>query len=599
MSFTPVVRTSVSIVKSLLGFAKERKIDVKTIDFELITYDTLIKREKDLEYEKVEDTKTITKEDFLTPSTVLLQEYSIKIKPLKKASHNIKLSLATNKHKTKAIATLQKGTIFHKGLTLVALKSLIYVKKLRAGLFIDIFEPQLNAQLTKILKAVPSNKPLPKDVKFSVALGVEPVPPIDAHLQKLYEQKHHQGDSVVDCIDKKELIARYIKEKDGKNGRSCNGSFLKMREPRVKNLRPSTDETIEEIEDKEQIEYFANDDGYVALEGINLTISKTLKLAAADFRSTANIDGGDSSKEISVEINHKKSHSEDAIGSGVTIDVKELNSTGSVGSNVNITAQELNIDAQTHKNSKIEVQNSATVKLHRGDLVAKDAEIDVLESGKITAHKPIYIKKMLGGEAIAPIVRVDELLSNATIIASDLIQIKSINGTQNTLIIDPNSIQSYHEDLDALKKKQHLIAEDYTKANEQLNDKLQEHAKQISRIQTFQKRVIAAKKSGKTPMKQDIIRIKEYKRNTLKLEEEKKTLATAQTQLDSVNEELAKFQDQDLHAKILSHTEYDGQSKVIFINIKTKEEIIHIPQGKIDTISLTLNPDKERVIKLD
>ena len=101
MSFTPVVRTSVSIPKTLLGFAKERKIDVKTIDFELISFQTLMKREKDLEYRVIEDTKSITKEDYLTPTTILLQEYSVKIFALKKQSHQIRLAVATNKLKTK------------------------------------------------------------------------------------------------------------------------------------------------------------------------------------------------------------------------------------------------------------------------------------------------------------------------------------------------------------------------------------------------------------------------------------------------------------------------------------------------------------------
>ena len=599
MSFTPVVRTSVSIPKTLLGFAKERKIDVKTIDFELISFQTLMKREKDLEYRVIEDTKSITKEDYLTPTTILLQEYSVKIFALKKQSHQIRLAVATNKLKTKAIATLLKGSVLHKSLTLPELKSIIWAKKLRAGLFIDIFESQLEAQLTKLLKVIPRDKALPKDVKFSVALGLEPTPPIDAHLQKLYEQKHHEGDSVIDCIDKEEMILRYIKEKDGVNGRACNGKYLQMRTPLVKNLQPIPDETIRMQENKEHIEYFAKEDGYVALKGTNVTISKTLKLAAADFKSTANIDGGDSSKEISVEINHKKSHSEDAIGSGVKIDVKELKSSGSVGSNVSIAAQELNIDAQTHKNSKIEVQNNASVKLHRGDLIAKDAEIDILESGKIRAHNSIHIKKMLGGEAIAPIVKVDELLSNAKIVASELIEIQAFNGTNNTLIIDPLSIENHQKELDALKEKLKLKNKYFAKEKNEIEEKIAEHIQQKERIKTFQKRILAAQKRGKVPMKQDIIRIKEYKRNTLKLEEEKKVVLAFQKEIDAINEAIDKLQNKDLYAKIISHTEYDGQSKVIFINIKTKEEIQHIPEGKIDTISLVLNADNERIIKLD
>jgi len=95
-----------------------------------------------------------------------------------------------------------------------------------------------------------------------------------------------------------------------------------------------------EKEHAEYIEYFASDNGYVVFANNELRISKTLKLEGADFKSSATIDAGDDQRDISVHIQHKKSHSEDAIGSGVRIDVKELNVEGSVGSNVTIATIE-------------------------------------------------------------------------------------------------------------------------------------------------------------------------------------------------------------------------------------------------------------------
>lgn len=598
MSFTPVVRDSNSIVKSLLEFSKDRKLDVKTLDFELISHQTLMKREEDLEYMLIEDTKSITKADYLNPTTIFVQEYKIKIMSLKKPSHKIKATITTNKPKTKAILTIAKGSSFDENISVARLKDIIWAKKLRAGLFIDIFEPKLDEQLQKLIKIVPPNKAIPKDLKFSVALGIEPTPPVDAHTEFIFQEKNIDNDSIIDSVDKGDLILRYHKETKGTNGRSCNGKFLLMREPRVTNLTPIVDTTIDIQNKGTFVEYFANMDGYVAQDGPNFSISQTLKLENADFKSAGNIDGGDSSKDISVQIAHKKSHSEDAISSGVNINVKELNTNGSVGSNVQISTKELNIDAQTHKKSKIEVENSANVKLHRGDLVAKDATIDILESGKITAHHSIHIKKMLGGEAIAPIVKIDELLSNATIIASELIEITSLNGTNNKLIINPNAIESYHKAYAELEEKHKLKTKEHMLMQKAFNEKMKEHNDKIPRLKTFQQRVLLAQKSGKAPMKQDVIRIKDFKRNTAKLQEEQKVVQEHTTVLKEIEVEMEKMQNKDLHAKIISHTSYDGQSKVIFVNIKTKEEITHIPEGKIDEISLTLNADDERVIKL-
>jgi hypothetical protein len=599
MYFTPVVRNVKSVVKSLLEFSKERSINVKTLDFQLISHETLIKKEKDLKYTLLEDKSILTKETLLNPQTTLLQEYRIKIMSLKQTPPNIHITIATNKFKTKAVATIKKGSIFTKNIKPHHIKTLLWEKKLRLGLFIDVFEENLEAQLNKLLQIVPRDKALSKDLKFNVAVGINPIAPVDAKLINLYENKHQKSDSIIDCVDKGELILEYKKEKDGTNGRACNGKFLQMRSPKAKTMVLTHDDTIIAQDQEEAIKYFANDDGYVHHANNHVKISKELTLKGADFKSTANIDGGESTKDISVHIQHKKSQSEDAVGSGVNIDVKELNIDGSVGSNVKITTQELKIDAQTHKNSRIEVENSASVKLHRGDLIAKDAEIEILESGKITAHHSIHIKKMLGGEAIAPVVKIDELLSNATITASEIIEIQRFNGTNNTLIINPDAIESYHKELQVLEEEHENKIKSFRIKKKQLSENFKEHTAKVPRIKTFQKRVLANQKDGKTPMKQDIIRIKEFKRNSEKLQKEQKSLERDKHEIDTISEAIEKIQNKDLYAKIISHSSYDGQSKVIFVAMKTHEEITHIPKGKINTISLVLNEENEKVIKLD
>lgn len=603
MNFTPVVRTSNSIPRSLLEFSKDRKIDVKLLDFELISYETLIKRDEDSEYTVLENTQELSQDDLLDNSTQLIQEYSIKVIPLQKSKLHpkIKLSVATNKTKTKAILKILKGSIFIKSETaLKDLKHQIYEKKLRSGLFIGIFEPNLDAQLKKLLQIVPYGKELPKDLQFSVALGVLPIPPQDAVLEKIYEQKEETATSIIDGVDKDELILRYIKPKEGRDGRACNGKYIQVSPSKTLNLQPVSDEaTILEKEHQEYIEYFAKDTGYVLLESGRVRISKKLELDGADFRRSANIDGGEGDKDISVHIAHKKTHSEDAVGSGVNIDVKELNIDGSVGSNVKISTEELNIDAQTHKNSKMEVTNSANIKLHRGNLVANDANIDVLETGKITAHRSIHIKKMLGGEAIAPVVKVDELLSNSTIIASELIEITSINGQDNKLIINPNAIESYHKELEKLKEKIKEATKHYNHTQETLDVKINAHTDKVTRMKTFQKRILAAQQSGKNPMKQDVIRVREFKKDSLRLKEEKEALSVQETDLKTLNAELEKMYELEYHAKIVSHTSYDGHTKVMFIDLKTKEETMHIPEGKVETITLVKNTKGDNSIRLD
>jgi len=598
MSFTPVTRTSHSIPKTLQEFAKERKLPLEKLDFELLHFETLVRRKDEADFQVIDNPKTLTKEDFLNQEIQIIQEYTIKIipSPLQATSQKIYITLGVNKLKTKAMITFKKGSIFTKHPKLLQeLRDMIWKKKLQAALFINIFEPQFVPQLKKVAQVLPYGKPLPKDITFTVAFGVQPTPPKNAQLEKLFENKT-DNQSIINGVDEGDLIARYIKEQRGKDGRSCNGKYITVPLPKVKNIRPQTDESISVKENNALIEYFAKTTGYVVYKENKLFISQTLKLAGANFKSSAKIDSGDSQRDVSVHIEHKKSHSEDAIGSGVAIDVKELNVEGSVGANVSIHTHQLNIDAQTHKNSKIAVGDQANVKLHRGDMIANDAHIEMLETGKVSAHKSIHIKKMLGGEAVAPVVKVDELLSNSTIIASERIEIGSLQGENNHLIIDPHAIESYHKELELLKKKIKEQEKELRKSKDLFATKQQEYIQKMQRIKTFQERIKKATQDGKKPMKQDVIRVKMFKKETVAMQEEQVQLHTQETELQTLQTELEKMLEKELHSTIICHSSYDGHTKIAFVDTQTHKKIEARPEGKQEKICLQVNNQGEKEI---
>ena len=601
MLFTPVVRTSNSIPRSLLQFAKEKKIDVKLLDFELVEHQTLLKRPTDDEYHVVNDITTVTTDDMKNSATIILQEYSIKIFPFASENKSIKLSLAANKLKTKAVITIKEGTVFYSRINFVKeLRKAIWYQKLRAGLFIEIFEPDLEERIEKLSKSIPRDKALSKDLKLTVALGLQPVAATDSKYEKVFEVKIKESGSLISGVSKDELVFKYMKPKDGENGRSCTGKYLLVRDPYSHVSMPDIDkETIYEKVLDDSIEYYAKTEGFVLFQMFNLSISNELKLKNANFKSTRNIESGDDAKDISLHVGRTRSASDDAIGSGVSIDVKELKVDGSVASNVNITADEVNIQAQTHKNSKLDITNTANIKLHRGDLTATDANIEVLESGKVTAHKSVYVKQMVGGSIIAPVVKVDELISNCTIIASERIEIKTIIGWDNKLIIDPHAIKSYHEEVEILQEKITASKKSFKVQTNSLDDKIKEHASRINRIKTFQQRVVQAKQTGKQPVKQDILRIKQYKKESDVLNATKEELAVQESQIKVLEEELYNIYNQDLNAKITSLSPYDGNSKIIFKDPNTHEELMASPQGNFETIYLELDPDGKKEININ
>lgn len=596
MSFTAVVRVSRNVLKTINEFARESELDPKTLDFELLSYETLIKESMDEEYKVLESSQILCEDILLDPLVSIVQEYKIRIflKEDAKIISTINLSLASDKYRIKAVATLGAGTVLvaHKGI-LKELRDAIWKKKLLGGFFIDFFEANLVNQLKKLATLIPFNKPLAKDVKFTVASGISPQPPVDGKLLKVYLDNPKEN-NLIDPIEVGAQILRYLKPQVGVAGRGCDAKYIKAREPREIDPKPLFDETITATEEENETLYFAKSDGYVVCEDGIYKISKKLILESANFRTSGKIDAGEE-KDISVHIGGKQGSSEDAISSGVKIDVRDLNVEGSVGSNVHINANDLSVDAQTHRNSKIAVANIANIKLHRGDLQATEANIEILEVGKVTAVKSINIKQMLGGEAIAPIVRVDEVLSNCIIIASELIEIGNINGAGVKLIIDPSRMESHHNKIEEIKSSLKRLSVEIRLQKEELEKDQKEHIAGIERIKKFQHKIIQAQKAGREPTKQDLIRIRQYKKTAEELKLRAAKIVESESKFEHLEIEQERLYKQDLHAKIVHHGVYDGRTQISFIDPKTEAKVIASPVGQRETITLVIGSEGKEI----
>ncbi|WP_304545638.1 flagellar assembly protein A [Sulfurimonas microaerophilic] len=598
ISFAPFTKKTVSIPKTLKNYTQQKNINIKDIDFTLEKYETLVRR-KDIKDDLiVENPAEIDQEILLDKDARIYQRYDIKIFPSDLDINSYKITLAANKQKTKVIAIIKAGSIFNKDDTLSEkLLTQIRHKKLATGFLIDIFEEGLEKQLEKLVKILPYGKKLTKDVKFVVAKGIEPIDGNDGELQKVYlSYQQDEQRNYIDGIKKGELILRYKKPLNGSGGRSCEGKYIP--EKLAQNFTiPEMDESVILKENDRFLEFYANDNGFVEYDDKTLKISKMLKLEGADYKSTGHLDAKELKDEISVEIRHNKEAYDDAIGEGLKVDVKDLHVNGSIGSNVNVAAKSVNIDAQTHKRATFTVEEKANIKLHRGDLTANHAEIEILETGKITAHKSIHVKKVVGGELIAPKIYIDELVSNAKIIASELIEIKSIRGSNNTLMINPDKVKAYHQEKEDLKNGIKNKKKKYQEEFDALHKEIAEHAQEIDRIKTFQKRILAAQSTGKAPTKQDLIRVREYKRKSQEFKEREDQFKEKEESIKQMEAELEKLLEQDLHAEIRTKSLYDGHIKVIFVNPDDGKELVFMPQGQVEVISLKLDERNNRVIK--
>ncbi len=593
--FTPFTKNTSNIMDTIKEVAADRNLKKGEIDFDLISVQTLIQSTKHKDWTIIDESvETIfEKKELKSKSFHIKQEYEINIRPPQKHSmfEKVDISIASNKSKSKVIATFKKGSIFPCSKNLLhLLKQEIERKKLRLGLLTEHFEGNLNSTLAKFVQILSCKTPLPKDIRIIIAQSPGPIFAVDdsviLHYKELMKDKEK---SFIDGVDANELIFEYIKPINGKNGRNAKGEYVIAPEPKRTYASYAPDpQTIRIEEDDKTVKYYSIVDGYVKDSAKIISISKEIALESASFQGTGSIDTGED-KDISVSINTKSS-SDDAVGSGVSIDVKEINVKGTVGSNAKVKAQELNVGEQTHRNSQLQALENANIHLHRGKLKAKTAKIDILENGLVEADD-VHVKKMLGGEIIGRRVIVEEITSNTVIIASESIEVHKISGEHNELIINPDKIQAYHENIQILKaeikEKKSALAE----IKEKHEKKILEHHKRADRIKVFQQRVLAATKALKAPNKPDIIRIKQYKSETQALKDNIEVIDLKESELASDNNELDKLYEAEFHAQVINKGKYNGHSKVIFVDTKTAQEYTMIPDGKYEKLFLEKNGD--------
>ncbi|WP_455757687.1 flagellar assembly protein A [Sulfurimonas sp.] len=588
-NFTPFTKTSINIINTIKEAAKDRNIKKEDVDFELIGVTTLIQSDKHKDWtiidepvEKLFDKKTLKSKSFQ-----IRQEYEINIKPYKKNTmfENMQMSIASNKTKSKVVATFEKGTLFPCSKNLAALlKREINHKKLRLGILIEHFEVNLNSTLIKLAQVIECKTPLSKDIKIVIAQSPGAILPIDDSIVVHHEKNQEEKKSFIAGVDANELVFEYMKPKKGSNGRSTTGEYIVAPEPKTTYASYAPDlETIKIEEDENSIKYYSLVDGYVKDSGRVISISKEVAIKSAKFSNTGSINTGED-KDISVSINQSDS-SDDAVGSGVSIDVKKLDVKGTVGSSTKIKANNLSVEEQTHRNSQIEAIEDAKIHLHRGKLKAKTADINILENGTVEADD-IKVEKMLGGEVIGHRVIIEEITSNTVVIASESIEVHKISGEHNKLIIDPNKIETHHEEIEKIKEEISTAKTVLSEMKEENEKKVSEHAKRAERIKVFKKRILAATKASKAPNKADVLRIKQYKIDAETLKEKLETIKAQEDKIESKNIELNKLYELELHAVIINKDKYDGHTKVIFVDTKTSQEYTMTPDGVYEKLFL-------------
>lgn len=597
--FTPITQISINVMSDLLHVANIRGISADGIDFDLLSYETYFKGTVEDEWEPFEGNNLLdrtTEVEIRSEIFLLRQEYEVRFREFTPHPYlDLRMKIATDKYKSKVVALIDpRSTIPLKKGVQEWIKEALVRKQLRHGLMIGLYEQNLDREINRLLLKIQKEGALKTPYRLPIGEFFPPILPTNDAIILHYKQNKEKK-SLIEGVQPGELIFEYIFPKYGRDGRGCDGNFISVPEPSTKYAAYNAidEETISSEEDLNSIRFYAKVSGFIERKKGVFTVSQELQIESASFKKTGSIETG-IDKDISLKIKQNVS-SEDSVGTGVNIDVQKLDVTGTVGKNAKIQACEVNIGAQTHRDSQISVTEIAQIHLHRGNLKAREAYIDVLETGKVEADI-VHVKKMVGGEIIAREVHIDLLHSNARIIALESITVQNIQGEGNNLIIDPHAIESYHEKISALEiqlkdKTSRIQMQSKEFITRQLSFK-----EKNSRIKEIQQRVINAQKSGTTPMKADLIRIQQYKTEAEALKTFLETLKQSEAKLHALQDELNKLYEADIHALIIHNGLYNGHNRILVIDPKSHREYSITPQGKATRITLRQEGDEKKFL---
>ncbi len=596
--FTSVIIDTQNIADEIKNIASSHNLDPKELTFRVLKVTTSYKTHKGEEFKDLseKDKDIFNDNDFLlNPDLKIRQHYKVEI--FKKSDINQdevipEIILSGNKSLTKIIATVKKNldVKYFSKLEQRIIED-INTKKVRSNILVGIRDDNMYKEVKKIVSSIRVKNFLETDHMFVVCQGLDKVSAIDDKIIYHYKNKVKTKDRMgrVDysrrgfilAVSKGEVVIEYIKPQSGIPGKNCQGRFLSVREPSDSNyVDINHTENIIKKEDDSKILYIANKNGYVNFENGTYDIQDKMEIDSVDFKSTGSIE---TDLDADVKINIKESDIfKDAIGPGMSVETSELHVEGNIASGASIRAKIVEIKGQTHKTATIDADN-VKIAVHRGSVTGRDIEIDRLEGGFVSANT-IKIKSVIGGEVVGKNIYIDELTSNASIKASNLIDIKKVKGNNNKLAIDPTATKQYSQKIEDIKNEIKKLTISIKPTPKILEAKKRVIDKNKSVIEDIKNKIIELKNDGKTPPASLLGKIKEYQKMVNDYNQILRDFKEKKQKIADLNDELQSSQDQIFSAKIINHSAWKEFNEVKF-------KLIYPP------IEITYNTKENEIIR--
>jgi len=599
MGISPIILKTQDIAKSIKEIAYKYKIPTSRLDFKLLEYQTFIKTPELNDWSEVDDEnkKYIAEEDNLRDERVdVKQAYEIEVferKPNPIFKY-VQFTLGSNKEKSKVVVVFQKGSkLKYSPKVEEILRDEIDKKFLRAGYLKNFFEKKegLNKLFAKI--KVAGAFIFKQDTQVVIAEGIHSQPSIDDNLIKHYE---HQAKNVdeYDRIDyskrgfalavaKDDVVMEYIKPKSGFNGRDCKGKVILAHEPVEKN-KPTfaVSDKIEVKEDDDRILYVAKESGYVAQKEGKFDISDELEVDEINFKKTGSIEAG-IDKDVKINVKDQGEY-RDAVGIGMSVEAQEVRIEGSIAASAKVKGQIVKIGGQTHQSSKV-FGDDIEINVHKGYAKGKKVRVTRVERGIIEADE-VVVGQIIGGEIKAKKIHVEIVNSNAKLYAMEEIVIKHLKGEDNSFVIDPMMIGSYHDEIEKIEQSVSNLENDLAKIVEVYEKKKSVYEKSKPMIEQIKHKLVGYKQRGVKPPAAFIHKVRQYQGLNDELNSLNADITLYKNDIAAKYEQLDTIQATVFGAKITCEDSWMGHNEVVFRLITPKGEYKIVPKSHAATFML-------------
>jgi len=590
--FKSIVIDTTNVIKELKNVAVANHLNPSELSFKLLRTTTYYSDEKSENNEMTEEEQKLLYDDnfLLNPNLKFIQHYRVEIyKIIDQEDDHTPLpdiTLSGNKNLTKIIAMIAKSNdVRYTSKLEEKMIQDIQMKKIKTGILVGIRDQNMYKEIKKIVANIRVNGIIDQNYTFVVCQGVDEVPSINDDLIFHYKKKINakSSDGKVDyskrgfvlAVDQDECIIEYIKPQLGTPGRNCRGAFIPVKEPRKSNDAPIviTSNLIKK-ESETSIKYIATRGGYVNFDKGTYDIQDQMEINEISFKSTGSIDA---SLGSNIKINIKeKDILKDAIGAGMSVETTEVHVDGNIGSGAKIKAKIAEIGGQTHQSSYIEA-DKIFIAVHHGEANGMDIEIDRLEGGKVIGDN-VHVKHMIGGEIIGKIVKIDNLMSNAKITASEILEVTELKGSNNKFIIDPSVTKEFNVMIDSINGKIEKLEEELKAYPRQLSSKKEFIDKNKPMAEMVKEKILELKRSGVEPPVTLFAKIKDFQEKVIDYNTVLQTFKDKKEELQEYREELNQVQNKVFAAKIINHSAWKEFNEVRFRLISPPKDITYNPK---------------------